>query len=160
MIGKRCFLISILPLRGEWDCQRWRVHLLDFEISILPLRGEWDDQQRQHPCSIVISILPLRGEWDSRRYWSIACLYHFNPPTPWGVGRPDPDPIEPVRHISILPLRGEWDAIPTVDGYRLLISILPLRGEWDLRDYAYHFYLLHFNPPTPWGVGLATPPTC
>ena len=33
-------------------------------ISILPLREEWDQSHRRYGCRSWISILPLREEWD------------------------------------------------------------------------------------------------
>ena len=79
----------------------------------------------------VISIHPLRGEWDLVHRVHTRPLQNFNPPTPWGVGRPRQAVFPRISAISIHPLRGEWD------GRR---ETYARRGD-------------HFNPPTPWGVG-------
>ena len=78
-------LISIHPLRGEWDKITDKdVHRI--EISIHPLRGEWDPRRIKMANTFTISIHPLRGEWDWRKRQEIASY-----------------------SISIHPLRGEWD---------------------------------------------------
>ena len=82
--------------------------------------------------SLWISIHPLRGEWDG-----------------FAVSQ-----VDGTATISIHPLRGEWDVVVVGRAKAWVISIHPLRGEWDNADYVSDPYLLNFNPPTPWGVGL------
>ena len=102
----------------------------------------------------AISIHPLRGEWDCRSRRSNRKNCHFNPPTPWGVGRgtgtrafyrilfqsthsvgsgtsASEQPVK-VSAISIHPLRGEWDNWCKWSDKPINISIHPLRGEWDV----------------------------
>ena len=145
-------LISIHPLRGEWDSAVSQT-LPTLAISIHPLRGEWDRCKDGKNKGKKISIHPLRGEWDLR------CCYRFK-----------------IKAISIHPLRGEWDpwqsrkallSLPfqsthsvgsgtTCDwsDYGLQeISIHPLRGEWDATKRRMMRRIFYFNPPTPWGVG-------
>ena len=56
-------------------------------ISIHPLRGEWDALKIVTVVAFSISIHPLRGEWDRGEQTHDLFIGHFNPPTPWGVGR-------------------------------------------------------------------------
>ncbi len=127
------------------------------------------------PRHDAISILPLRGEWDKYSAQKIMADKDFNPPTPWGVGRLSLRPLrtrllfqsshsvgsgttefrnlQQSRQISILPLRGEWDHAGRQNVGFPGISILPLRGEWDLLRPPTCQRTVHFNPPTPWGVG-------
>ena len=84
-----------------------------------------------------------------------SAIFHFNPPTPWGVGLPRGRQMPAralfqsthsvgsgtlacllrslSRRISIHPLRGEWDSAKKFILDALQISIHPLRGEWDGR---------------------------
>ena len=101
---------------------------------------------------------------------------NFNPPTPWGVGhgqtgRWSPttsfqsthpvgggtapvDPGKGIVPISIHPPRGGWDPAVCRLCALLGISIHPPRGGWDAPRRLSSPPSLHFNPPTPWGVGL------
>ena len=81
-------------------------------------------------------------------------LRYFNPPTPWGVG--------PALYIAIAgglpfqsthPVGGGTAAAESTREYRT-ISIHPPRGGWDLHPSPARISSAHFNPPTPWGVGL------
>ena len=81
----RPLLISILPLREEWD--RVKISTIPgYIISILPLREEWDFAKAERCWELYISILPLREEWDPIYSLMVWLLFYFNPPTPRGVG--------------------------------------------------------------------------
>ena len=82
---------------------------------------------------------------------------HFNPPTPCGVGhrRLTVDSSNSVFQ-STHPLRGgtHWGDCPIA---RATISIHPPLAGWDIGGPGVRGPLaLHFNPPTPCGVGRLT----
>ena len=108
-------------------------------ISIHPLRGEWDCIQDDDVDKDDISIHPLRGEWDWHGVWKTTYRSRFQSTHSVGSGTYKKISYDNLPEISIHPLRGEWDGVKnnTAVGY-LAISIHPLRGEWDLRvRYAY-----------------------
>ncbi len=82
--------------------------------------------------AVRISIHPPRVGWDSICITPSLPGYHFNPPTPCGVGRRHPSGVRPQDDISIHPPRVGWDHVSHQCG----------SGDFD------------FNPPTPCGVGL------
>ena len=145
-------IISIHPLRGEWDLPTVASGVA-MPISIHPLRGEWDLSIRRYLFVFRISIHPLREEWDRLSIVSTRAHLNFNPPTPWGVG----------HKLLKLRVTGAYFNPPTPWGVGQFgvasltdlapISIHPLRGEWDCQDCSNTLQFQYFNPPTPWGVG-------
>ena len=104
---------------------------------------------------------------------------HFNPPTPWGVGHRNRRSHVGGRTFQSTHSVGSGTGRGAAQGCPRTISIHPLRGEWDKcsrkwRQKSSAFQsthsvgsgtggahgkfsgVLHFNPPTPWGVGLRT----
>ena len=146
--------ISIHPLRGEWDNliltsltplfyfnppTPWGVGHKKFNLS----RGKEN-----------ISIHPLRGEWDDQRRCTGRLPQHFNPPTPWGVGLPSLTAHRPHITISIHPLRGEWDILADKQfPFPIQFQSTHSVGSGTRACYSSKRDG-HFNPPTPWGVGL------
>ncbi len=102
-------------------------------ISIHPLRGEWDalpfwKRKKEWLFQSTHSV----GSGTSHKRLRRICYRYFNPPTPWGVGPSmlsarlsrrrnfnPPTPWGVGRNIYVLGLDF------------LCISIHPLRGEWD-----------------------------
>ena len=79
---------------------------------------------------LIISIHPPRGGWDAGLWSRSLPTFHFNPPTPWGVG-----------------LRISW----TYGSFNHFNPPTPWGvGRWPQRPW---FRCPYFNPPTPWGVG-------
>ena len=126
--------------------------------------------------SLVISIHPPRGGWDFIRCFYITPNFYFNPPTPWGVGHTLQLWRESRQEISIHPPRGGWDgnrfsividqvtfqSTHPVGGGTVLLSMLLIRlifqsthpvGGGTPPCIESTKRQLHFNPPTPWGVG-------
>ena len=102
-------------------------------ISIHPPRGGWDDGDKLIADIPPISIHPPRGGWDLPSA---------------GIPRGEV--------ISIHPPRGGWDCVLCRYSVYRRISIHPPRGGWDGTDNGQDGRCKHFNPPTPWGVGLPT----
>ena len=149
--GSRC--ISIHPPRGGWDsaCPS-SFHRSDYFNPPTPrgvgpysalTRDCGGVLQSTHPVGggtltstgyvrrDVISIHPPRGGWDSYSQQKRGRPYHFNPPTPWGVG--------PPRRT---PGRALW---PFQSTHPVGGGTWACRRRWNGAT--------HFNPPTPWGVG-------
>ena len=123
------------------------------DISIHPLRGEWDmGLQGQHGLC-VISIHPLRGEWDYVLTTPRTVTRHFNPPTPWGVGRNNKRSALYHGRFQSTHSVGSGTCVVVISFADTEISIHPLRGEWDAGCMSHPAFLSNFNPPTPWGVG-------
>ena len=123
-------------------------------ISIHPLRGEWDEFLDWLLAWCVISIHPLRGEWDVYLRLDRHKILTFQSTHSVGSGTYCIRAAAGHSSISIHPLRGEWDSLSRRERQLFFISIHPLRGEWDLVDVLQSASTTHFNPPTPWGVGL------
>ena len=168
-------LISIHPLRGEWDCvrglfpcrfvnfnpptpwgvghTRWLFALSGTNFNPPTPWGVGPLASRASKTDWIISIHPLRGEWDTRFYTAIDQYDDFNPPTPWGVG------LRPVTRHGRLPTFQSTHSVGSGTFGRPRrpkarnISIHPLRGEWDQVRFTARIRQRHFNPPTPWGVG-------
>ncbi len=129
------------------------------------------------PDPAVISIHPPRVGWDCSRYHSQCARWHFNPPTPCGVGPfqkfsarlpfhfnpPTPcgvgqeaetDGCSRTRFQSTHPV---WGGTPVMySAVRMEgISIHPPRVGWDRPCTSRHKRKTDFNPPTPCGVGQA-----
>ena len=102
-------MISILPLRGEWDDRvqesaaeqanfnpptPWGVGPLDC-LTMQTIKEFQSSHSVGSGTSFTsrvyifgdISILPLRGEWDTFPVSNFCHACYFNPPTPWGVGQ-------------------------------------------------------------------------
>ena len=79
-------------------------------------------------------------------------FFHFNPPTPRGVGHCGLFPGSSAP-ISIHPPREGWDPAHHVGVLHIEISIHPPREGWDEIAEIASFVLFYFNPPTPRGVG-------
>ena len=122
-------------------------------ISIHPPRGGWDTASGEHERIRGISIHPPRGGWDNIGFQSVGKRTHFNPPTPWGVGRKRYSFRKKVFGFqSTHPVGGGTavgDKCQPVDQ----ISIHPPRGGWDTGERTQGSANPYFNPPTPWGVG-------
>ena len=123
---------STHPVRGGTGTERRRSGRI--LISIHPPRAGWDPRLYNVYLPHLISIHPPRAGWDlpNKPVWVVA--FHFNPPTPCGVGLVDDQQIAPVRVISIHPPRAGWDRCGT-------------SPQAEPED---------FNPPTPCGVGRST----
>src|SRR5699024_2847372 len=109
---------------------------------------EWAEFQSTHPvwggtetgannrvCA-RISIHPPRVGWDCRSRRRASSAWHFNPPTPCGVG---PRPNEAMTPFVIFQ------------------STHPVWGGTDGQCPRY-WHRSHFNPPTPCGVGRSRLP--
>ena len=115
-------IISIHPPRGGWDAPGSdppdRIC-----ISIHPPRGGWDHAFGQLVLAGHISIHPPRGGWDLMFLAGLPWInlfqsthpvgggtsflgncfllaINFNPPTPWGVGRPDGSPATQLSEFQ------------------------------------------------------------
>ena len=143
---------STHPVGGGTAAQKFYAN--STHISIHPPRGGWDD----FPSGVsgkasLISIHPPRGGWDRLCNPGRNKSCHFNPPTPWGVGRcsgskrPDSGYFNPptpwgvglllnvcyrfrFAFQSTHPVGGGTDDYIKCRGY-CQISIHPPRGGWD-----------------------------
>ena len=94
------------------------------------------------------------GGGTSTNFATPSLTSYFNPPTPWGVGLFNHEPISRQCVISIHPPRGGWDEmICSARSGGNEISIHPPRGGWDDYVLIVRYTSGNFNPPTPWGVG-------
>ena len=129
------FIISIHPPRGGWDLNcDWRFTEPFYFNPPTPwgVGPSLDDGshgdvgfQSTHPVGGgtsgsslqgrvgVISIHPPRGGWDSTPRHGAANGTHFNPPTPWGVGRHGL-PLREQRYYFNPPT--PWGVGPIVSG--------------------------------------------
>ena len=126
--------------------------------------------------STKISIHPPRMGWDEQPGSQDKDLYHFNPPTPHGVGQVSwSNPSSSYPFQSTHPAWGGTDRPIPIDrksknfnpptphgvgpildvygGEYEFISIHPPRMGWDRNLFCYGYGTSYFNPPTPHGVG-------
>ena len=78
-------------------------------ISIHPPRAGWDRLAPLGSSGHAISIHPPRAGWDKYCRSLGSQFYHFNPPTPCGVGQFGHRYNPPPAPISIHPPRAGWD---------------------------------------------------
>ena len=123
--------ISIHPPRGGWDLAINSRFRRSFRFQSTHPVGGGTLRSRRFRRSAPISIHPPRGGWD--------VLTH-------GPGG--------KLTISIHPPRGGWDQCCDFLIVLGIISIHPPRGGWDRSGWWMLHTARHFNPPTPWGVGL------
>ena len=167
--------ISIHPLRGEWDRAKQKTAFPKIYFNPptpwgvgrtwMFMPSFYEAFQSTHSVGSGtymdvyakflrgISIHPLRGEWDSIGRAAVYASCHFNPPTPWGVGR---------STLSICTRTSKFQSTHSVGSGTMVlcggamiklfqsthsvgsgtrchhnkqilygISIHPLRGEWD-----------------------------
>ena len=127
-----------------------------------------------------ISIHPPRAGWDNFNELPNYFGCNFNPPTPCGVGLSsfrkmlllpqDFNPPTPcgvgLLLISFLLIFTSFQSTHPVrggteygyhQGTQDVISIHPPRAGWDARFKIIGVRVVHFNPPTPCGVGQLSP---
>ena len=148
--------ISIHPPRVGWD-KKHKTAAVIFKISIHPPRVGWDRKHYTLRLNSQISIHPPRVGWDLFPPGHCPGERHFNPPTPCGVGRV----IAFLGHqfTQFQSTHPVWGGTrhrrPSYSGEN--ISIHPPRVGWDDFRRSGYCRTPHFNPPTPCGVGPASP---
>ena len=124
-------IISIHPLRGEWD--------LAPAVEMPPAFSFQSTHSVGSGTRLIINIPPRHIFQSTHSVGSGTQPYscsmsdrHFNPPTPWGVGQLGSARLGRCMHFNP----------PT---------------PWGVGRHDDEFVLggIDFNPPTPWGVGLA-----
>ena len=143
---------STLSVRRATDCKRAFKH---FYKHFNP-RSPWGERRYSqiHSFRLPFNFNP-RSPWGERpcRIRCSRTLWHFNPRSPWGERRHGREPVVPYRAISIHALREESDYKYYHDNFQfMIISIHALREESDgERVRRRSFYIMHFNPRSPWG---------
>ena len=124
----------------------------------------------------AISIHPLRGEWDVNVSCHSCTSQNFNPPTPWGVGPMRMQCIAPSRPFqsthsvgsgtkmcALSRRRRAFQSTHSVGSGTVCRQVMIRRqifqsthsvGSGTRSKCEYRVIGSHFNPPTPWGVGL------
>ena len=144
--------ISIHPPRMGWHFKNF-VSKSSGPISIHPPRMGWDFRPPDKAGGyLFISIHPPRMGWDNSRSKRRVRNYHFNPPTPHGVGPSVPPQIWTKNDFNPPTPHGVGRSRMKDFGYLVLISIHPPRMGWDGRCYSVYDLRIRFQSTHPaWG---------